>query len=49
MPYSSREQLDVGMQVEGYEARSAQWGDVTVVFESMGARRPGTVVQGPAR
>ena len=46
MPYSSREQLDVGMQVEGYEARSAQWGDVTVVFESMGAADPAPLFKG---
>jgi hypothetical protein len=46
MPYASREQLDVGMQVEGYEARSAEWGDVTVVFESTGPADPASLFKG---
>lgn len=46
MPSASREQLEVAMQMGDYEARSAEWGDVTVVFESMGAADPAPLFQG---
>lgn len=30
------DQLELVAQMEGYEARTAQWGDMTVSFEAMG-------------
>lgn len=46
MPSSSREQLEVAVQIGDYEARSAEWGDVTVVFESMGPADPTPLFKG---
>lgn len=46
MPSASREQLDVTVQVEDYEARSTEWGDVTVVFESTGPGDPAELFKG---
>ena len=33
MPSSTRDQLDVAVSMDGYEARMAQWGDTTVIFD----------------
>ena len=37
MPSSTREQLDVAMKMDGYEARMVQWGDTTVIFDEASA------------
>jgi mannose-6-phosphate isomerase-like protein (cupin superfamily) len=37
MPSSTREQLDVAMEMDGYEARMVQWGDTTVIFDEASA------------
>jgi len=40
------DQLEIGAQMEGYEARGAQWGDMTVSFEAMGAADPAPLFEG---
>jgi len=35
MPSASVDQLPVGAEMDGYEARSVEWGDTTIVFENM--------------
>jgi glyoxylate utilization-related uncharacterized protein len=40
------DELEILAQMDGYEARSADWGDVTVTFESMGAADPAPLFVG---
>jgi glyoxylate utilization-related uncharacterized protein len=46
MPAASMDQLEIAAQMEGYEARGAQWGDTTVSFEKMGAADPAPLFVG---
>lgn len=46
MPSASMDQLEIGAQMDGYEARSVEWGDTTVSFETMGAADPAPLFKG---
>lgn len=47
MPAAAREELDVAATTpEGYEARAAEWGDFTVVFESFPPIDPADLFKG---
>ena len=46
MPSTSVDQLPIGAQMDGYEARSVEWGDMTVAFETMSAADPAPLFEG---
>lgn len=46
MPSASVDQLAIGAQMDGYEARSVEWGDMTVAFETMAAADPAPLFEG---
>ena len=46
MPAARMDELEIGAQMDGYEARSAEWGAMTVSFESMGAADPAPLFKG---
>lgn len=46
MPGASMDQLEIGAQMDGYEARSVEWGDMTASFEVMGAADPAPLFKG---
>ena len=47
MPAAARDELDIaGTTPEGYEARAAEWGDYTVVFESFPPADPADLFKG---
>ena len=46
MPSTSVDELPIAAQMDGYEARSVEWGDMTVAFETMGAADPAPLFEG---
>ena len=47
MPSATRDQLDVAVSMDGYEARMVQWGDTTVIFdEATAAADPAPLFEG---
>ncbi|MCA1720118.1 MAG: cupin domain-containing protein [Actinobacteria bacterium] len=46
MPAARVDELEIAAQMDGYEARGASWGDMTVSFETMGAADPAPLFEG---
>jgi hypothetical protein len=46
MPSTSVDQAPVVAQMDGYEARSVEWGDTTLSFETMAAADPAPLFKG---
>ncbi len=46
MPSAQLDQIEVAAAMEGYEARTVEWGDTTVSVETMGAADPAPLFAG---
>ncbi|MCU1672428.1 MAG: hypothetical protein JWN77_541 [Frankiales bacterium] len=46
MTAARMDELEIAAQMDGYEARTAEWGGMTVSFETMGAADPAPLFKG---